>query len=210
MIVVKLENMFVEPSNISDVWRNEFVRTCTRVIHNCRVLTPVEISVNNERWNCLVCEDVSPEYIVDSYRLYTNDENIALEFRYKPSNRVLKYKEEHKAFQLDSGDKMIVMVIKTNREIDPHLWLTPFKIIEAYRYGRNAENEESLELVLNTPMRFGSYYVLGGSTKNVLLIDMNKPSDIMSISKSNIDSILMRNTYCFNPLIIKQSNFMKS
>jgi hypothetical protein len=162
-----------------------------------------ETETESKSWNALVCENVSPDYIADMYKLYADGE-AKLSFCYKPRGQTqLLYEKEHKAFKTD--DKLVVLTMVAERLIDPASYLdVSFKPIVGYRVKNKkrfggGEMKSSLELILNTPRWFGKFHVIGD--ERVMFIVSDADERMFTIAPSTVYSLLRLSDYCHRPAI---------
>lgn len=131
------------------------------------------------------------------YQLFTNSNIISTTIQ---SNNI---KFENVNFDQFFLEDYMEVVLNVPKIINPQIWLIkPFSCIVLYRL--KSYEDESLELIINSPVRTGKYYVLGED--NIVIISSTNGNDTFILNRETISMLLERSTYCNKPLMISVNN----
>lgn len=168
-------------------------RPATHLVFATLVLRRLEDSAESVN-SVLMCENVGLFYIYDMYYLQTGRKitKTVVEFEGK---ELTVEREEH--FKV-KNDARVVWTVPELLDLD--VWLTvPFRPVKAFRY--KSSGEESLELILDSPVRSGTYYVLG--EKNLVLLNARNANENFVLHRETVLALVNKSGYCNLPYIRK-------
>lgn len=128
------------------------------------------------------------------YKLYTDRDVI--------STTLTTLKVKHEVLKMNSFflENDMTISLHVPRLIDPEQWLVkPFSCIVGYRFKTIGDENESLEILIQSPVRAGKYYAIG--EKEVVLISTTNVNDSFEMYVDTINMLLKRSVYCHLPFI---------
>jgi hypothetical protein len=194
--------MFVDPDVIDGKEKFKSVSEDVPLCGCCdNRFVPVQMICKTETesktWNTLVCENVSPEYVVDMYKFYANEDDVRLSFLYKPSQKLYAYDRGKECRMFKTEEKLVVLTVFVRELVELPSFLNPaFRPIVGYKLKTHGECK-SLELLVKTPQSFGKFHVIGDHLMFAVSEDRT-----FSVAPSTIHSLLKLSDYCHRPVVL--------
>lgn len=127
------------------------------------------------------------------YKLYTNQNIISTTLQSNTLNQQILKMEN---FFLQN---YLTVILHVPEIIDPSKWLVkPFTCILCYKLKTDGE-KESLEMFINSPVKSGKYYTIGGE----VMISTSDLNETFDFAADTIKMLLQRSIYCHEPYIEK-------
>ena len=194
-------DVFIEPSQIGNGHgiKRPPDKVCFCGGFGLNPLKVIDGEHSREGW---VCRYVWAGLLLDWYRFYTSDTTATLTVCHLPGNRQVDLSTEDVPLFEDEDDQVAIVTVHGQRSLDPLLWCS-WQSVVGFNYF-SVPPHHSLEMLLDTPTRFGPYYVVGCDNM-FLMIGRHTPRDTQTLFFSTL-SALLSSTECSYVILSSHHN----